>query len=236
MNEHEKWESRRAYYELLSIPPRVWRNRPTRPNRCKCGCDGVWNERIGPRNLWSYMNVEGIRSTNFLFPLFRPIHAWLWALPDLVWSRFAVQRASLNLELVKKEAEGQGSFMVTAIATTLLWVVVGIPTMARFAGLWTLSRLGGGILIALHLICLGLLAFLILVVVVVTAVMISIWSLAFIVGGTASILYSYYPWVGVALVAVGVVVEYESRRRSMKLQEEQIGKLVLLLQKSSNEK
>ena len=56
---------------------------------------------------------------------------------------------------------------------------------------------------------------------------ISMRGIVFVIGGAASVAYSYYPFVGIVLIVVGVLVEYERIRRSERRQEEIIGQILL---------
>ena len=79
----------------------------------------------------------------------------------------------------------------------------------------------------LHLGSLVLLATLVMIYSVVAAIAISMRGVVFIIGGVASIAYSYYPIIGIALIVAGVLAEYERIRRNERRQEEIIGQILL---------
>ena len=80
---------------------------------------------------------------------------------------------------------------------------------------------------ALHLGSLALLITLVLTCSVMATIAISMRGIVFVIGGVASVSYSYYPIGGIALIVIGVLVEYERIRRSERRQEEIIGQILL---------
>ena len=65
-----------------------------------------------------------------------------------------------------------------------------------------------------------------------TAVFMASHGLVFIIGGAASILYLSSPVIGILLIAAGVGLEYESRRRRDRRNRELIGRVLRIIKQS----
>ena len=76
----------------------------------------------------------------------------------------------------------------------------------------------------------------VMAILLVTAVIaVSMRGLVFVIGGIASVTYSYYPAIGIALIVVGVFVEYERNRRNERHREERLGNLILMLRRDEKD-
>ncbi len=82
----------------------------------------------------------------------------------------------------------------------------------------------------LHVVSLGLLIALMGVLLGMAVIAISMRGLVFVIGGIASVTFSYFPAIGIALIVAGVLVEYERNRRNERHREERLGHLILMLQ------
>ena len=54
----------------------------------------------------------------------------------------------------------------------------------------------------------------------------------FVVGGLVSVVYTDYPIIGVGLIVLGIVLQYEFNRRAEKQLHERIGSLILMLKEA----
>ena len=229
MTEHQKWLSRRAYREAFSEPKTTFPNWDGIPNRCKCGCKGVWYDRASPVNWWKYLFNPGLlfKVSGALFPFFRALHAVIWQLPAVIWVQFTLFSTNYQIEVLARTRPNHSKRTAIIISKVILYGVVAPLTIAFLSACWCLSRLGGAVIMALHLSSLALLVTLVLICSVIATIAISMRGIVFVIGGVASVAYSYYPIAGVVLIAVGVLVEYERIRRSERRQEEIIGQVLL---------
>lgn len=226
MNEHDKWLARQAYHEVFSDNPKFFLSWRGLPNRCKCGCGGVWYDRVSPVNWWRYWSPELLWRVGFLFPIFRALHGVCWTIPPLIWSWFQICSANYkDLVFERHRAEQYASALFGArllVYGIIAPLVVGLCTVS-----WIVSRLGGALIMGIHFVSLGLVAAFVLVLFVLAVSSMAVRGIVFIIGGVASVVYLDYPIFGTVLVIVGVLVEYERIRRNEKKHEEQLGTLLL---------
>lgn len=235
MNEHEKWLSRRAYHETFSSPSSLFVNWRGLPNRCKCGCGDIWYDRLSPVNWWTYFTPNLLAQVQFLFPVFRALYGLVWHLPPVIWIWFQLARSSYKTEILARTDPNYGTSVTIAIARLLLYGIIAPLIVVVYVATWILTRLGGVIIMGLHLASLALLAMLILTLFGIAVIAISMRGLVFVIGGVASVVLSYYPAIGVTLIIAGVFVEYERNRRSDRQREELLGNLALKLKARSHE-
>lgn len=229
MTEHQKWLSRRTYHETFSAPKTIFPNWDGIPNRCKCGCKGVWYDRASSVNWWTYLFNPRIlfKVGSTLLPFFRALHSVIWQLPAVVWAWFNVFSTTYRIEVLARTRPNHSKRVAIVVANVVLYGVVFPPAIALLSACWCLSRLGGAVIMALHLGSLALLITLVLTCSAIATIAISMRGIVFVIGGVASVSYSYYPIGGIALIVVGVLVEYERIRRSERRQEEIIGQILL---------
>lgn len=229
MNEHQKWLARRTYYETFGTPTTIFPNWEGIPNRCKCGCEGIWYDRSGPVNWWKYLfnPMPLFKTGSMLFPFFRALHSLVWQLPSVIWMWFTMLRAAYPAQVIVRAQPSHSKRAAIVIANVIFYGVVAPLTITLFSVCWCLSRLGSAAIMTLHLGSLVLLATLVMIYSVVAAIAISMRGVVFIIGGVASIAYSYYPIIGIALIVAGVLAEYERIRRNERRQEEIIGQILL---------
>ena len=229
MTEHQKWLSRRAYHETFGEPTTTFPNWEGIPNRCQCGCEGVWYDRASPVNWWKYLfNPRSmVKVGGALHPFFRALHALVWQLPAMIWVWFNVLRAAYPMEVLVRTRPNHSKRAAMVMANVILYGVVAPLAIGLLSACWCLSRLGGAAIMALHLASWALLISLFLACSVMATIAISMRGIVFVIGGVASVAYSYYPVVGIALIVLGVLVEYERIRRSERRQEEIIGQILL---------
>ena len=237
MTNHQKWLSRQMYHETFSTPGRLYFNWRGVPNRCKCGCGGVWYDRVSPVNWWTYFNPKLLIETRFLFPVFRSLYSLLWALPPMIWIYFQLFRTSYEESIPAKIRTNDSTSVAIGIATgrLLSYGVIAPLAIVLWITTWTLSRIGGIIVLAIHLVSLGLLIAVMAILLVTAVIAVSMRGLVFVIGGIASVTYSYYPAIGIALIVVGVFVEYERNRRNERHREERLGNLILMLRRDEKD-
>ena len=228
MNDHDKWLSRRLYHEMFSTEGSAFPNWRGLPNRCTCGCESVWYDRVSPVNWWTYFTPKLLKQVNFLFPIFRSFYAVVWSLPPVIWIWFTLLRTYCKPEsLVANIDPNVNARFVVIIVRLFLYGFIAPLVLVLWATTWVLSRLGGITIFILHVVSLALLSIFMVVSAGVAGLVIAMRGLVFVIGGAASVLYSYYPAVGVSLIVVGVLVEYERNRRADRRREEQLGYLIL---------
>ena len=238
MTNHQKWLSRRMYHETFSTPGRLYFNWRGVPNRCKCGCGEVWYDRVSPVNWWIYFNPKLLIETRFLFLVFRPLYSLIWSLPPAIWICFQLLRTYYKARILARVGTTNGTSVAIGIAIgrLLLYGVIAPLVVALWVTTWTLSRIGSVIILVLHLVLLGLLIALMGTLLGTAVIAISMRGLVFVIGGVASVTYSYYPAIGIALIVVGVFVEYERNRRNERHREERLGNLILMLRRDEKDR
>ena len=154
MTNHQKWLSRRMYHETFSTPGWLYFNWRGVPNRCKCGCGEVWYDRVSPVNWWNYFNPKLLIDTRFLFLVFRPLYSLIWSLPPAIWICFQLLRTSYKARILARVGTTNGTSVVVGIAIgrLLLYGVIAPLVVTLWVTTWTLSRIGGVITLALHLV------------------------------------------------------------------------------------
>ena len=203
---HQKWLARRMYHETLSTPGPPFLNWPGAPNRCKCGCDDVWFDRVSPTNWWSYFSPGLLIQTGFLLPIFHALHRVIWALPAVVWYTFQNVLASH-----KKEVPARRKLHLS------ITVILALPVSVILWTLWPIS--------------LALLTTVLFVLAGIAVIAIGMFGITLILTGLASMIYLTHPAIGIALIVVGILFEYERNRRKELKQEELLGNLILKLRK-----
>lgn len=229
MTEHQKWLARRTYHETFSTPTTIFPNWEGIPNRCKCGCEGVWYDRSSPVNWWKYLfnPMPLFKAISALITVFRTLHSLVWHIPSVMWIWFTMLRAAYPAEVIVRAPPNHSKRAAMVMANVIFYGVVAPLAITLLSVCWCLSRLGSAAIMALHLGSLVLAISFVLTCSVVAAIAISMRSIVFIIGGVASIAYSYYPIVGVVLIVAGVLWEYERIRRNERRQEEIIGHILL---------
>ena len=202
MTEHQKWLSRRAYHETFSTPTTTFPNWNGIPNRCKCGCEGIWYDRASPVNWWTYLFNLGalFKVGGTLFPFFRALHSVIWHLPAVIWAWFIILRATYSIEVLVRTRPNHSKRAAMVMTNIILYGFVAPLAIALLSACWCLSRLGGAVIMALHLGSLVLLITLVLACSVMATIAISMRGIVFVIGGIASVAYSYYPIVGIVLI------------------------------------
>jgi uncharacterized protein with PQ loop repeat len=234
MDEHHKWLSRRTYHEAFSTPDKSLFNWRGLPNRCKCGCGKIWYDRVSPVNWWKYFDPTLLIRLRFLFPLFRPLYELLWHSPPVIWIAYQNAHSGYKEEVRARVKLGSSIRAATFVAGFLVYGILTPIIVAMYAGTWFLSRVGGVAILVLHGLCLALLLALLLTLLAFAIIAISMRGIVFVIGGAASVAYSYYPIIGIGLIVVGLLLEYERYRRNELKREEQLGNMILLLRGASS--
>ena len=234
MDEHNKWLSRRTYHETFSTPNKSIFNWRGLPNRCKCGCGEIWYDKVSPVNWWRYFDPTVLIRLRLLFPLFRPLYELLWHLPPLIWIAYKNTRSGYKEEVRTRVRPGSSIRAATFIAGFLVYSIFTPIMVAMYAGTWFLTRVGGVAILMLHGLSLALLLTLLMTLLAFAIIAISMRGIVFVIGGAASVVYSYYPIIGIVLIVIGLLLEYERYRRNELKREEQLGSMILLLRGASS--
>ena len=227
MNEHEKWLSRRVYHETFSTPGTAFPSWRGVPNRCNCGCDEVWYDRLSTTNWWSTFNPAVYISVVWkLVRVFLALHRVLWHLPPVLWNWLQMIRAGYKREVMIRIQPDTSIFTPMVSARLLLYGIIVPLTVVVWAGVWALSRSGVILMTPLYFLTLVLVGAVLSIPLVVSVIAISMSGLVFILGGVGSILYLDNPALGIIAIVIGVCVQYEFHRREGRRREEQLGYLI----------
>ena len=157
MTEHEKWLSRRVYHETFSKPGTTFPGWRGVPNRCKCGCDEVWYDRLSPTNWWTSFNLAHYASVVWrLVVAFVALQRLLWNLPPVIWIGFRIVRAGYKREVLARIPPGANTSVAIIAARLLVYGIIAPLVVIVWATMWTLARPGAIIIIALFVVTLGL--------------------------------------------------------------------------------
>ena len=232
---HEEWLNRGAYVQHFPAqePPLVLPNWRGNPDPCGCGCGEVQYSRSNPYNWWESLSPRLLWETRFLIPLFRDLYVFLWHLWVPAWLAF---RAVFSMQAVDDHviAARLNSKLVRALTPVrfLFWLVLSLLLFTMAAAAWSLPRIGGIVIIPLYFAAMLLLTAFTGLVMGLAAVVIASSALVFLIGGAASILYGFSPAIGVVLIAAGVGLQYENRRRRDRENREQIGRLLRFIEQT----
>ena len=230
MNEHEKWSSRRVYHETFSTPGAAFPKWPGTPNRCNCGCDEVWYDRLSPTNWWAAFNpVLYISAMWKVAQALLALHRFLWHLPPVIWILLQRVPAQYKREVMNRILPGTSTAIAMVPARLLLYGFLVPLTVVAWAAVWVLSRPGVILMVPLYFLTLVLVVAVLLIPLTISVLAISMSGLVFIIGGVGSILYLDSPAIGIAAIIIGVGVQYELHRRERKRKEEQLGHLIRML-------
>ena len=138
-------------------------------------------------------------------------------------------RAGYKRGVINRIKPGTNAFVAIATARLLLYGIIVPLAVAIWATVWVLSRPGVVVIVALLLPMVGLVAVLFSISLAISLIAISMSGLVFILGGIGSIVYLDSPVIGITVIVIGVLVQYELRRRENRRREEQLGYLILML-------
>ena len=230
---HEEWLSRGAYVEQFGSgePPIVFPNWRGNPDPCRCGCREVRYSRETPHNLWKSLSPNLLWETGFLLPIFRALYSVLWELSGPIWAAFrGVFRVAVLKENVLANPLGNNLGSALTPVRIVVWSIFCLLLFFMAALVWSLPRLGGIVIFPLYFV--GMAVFITIMGVIwgFSVVFMATYSLVFLIGGAASILYGFSPIFGILLIVAGVGLEYESRRRRDRENREQIGRLLRIIE------
>ena len=97
---------------------------------------------------------------------------------------------------------------------------------------WSLRVLALPMVLGLYIVSVVLVVSLFILVSTLAAVLVIARGLAFVVAGAASVIYAYYPEIGVALIVLGLLIEYGFRYRDEKRHRYQLGHIIARQQSS----
>ena len=205
---HTAWLARRAYHETFSHSGPTIFNWQGVPNQCKCGCGGMWYDRVSSTNWWKYLSLGLLVQTRFLLSLFLPAHRLLWLWPSVAWHAAQYSRAQKG----KPYSKGQPPKLLTPI--------LAIPLVAI---LWSLWPIAGALLVVLTGVQF-----------IVATFAIALFGLTLVMSGLASFILETHTAISITLIVAGILWEYERNRRITMKQEERLGYLALQLKESEN--
>ena len=223
----------RAYVECFGSqePPVVFKKWRGNPDLCRCGCGEVRYSRDNPQNLWNSLSPNLLWETGFLLPIFRALFNVTWESSGVVW---AMSRGVFRLSVLRDNviADPMGNKLGIALSPVriLVWSVFCLLLFFLAAASWSLPRLGGVVIFPLYFVGMALLTAVIGLIWGFTALFMASYSLVFLLGGAASILYGFSPAIGTALIVAGVALEYENRRRRNRENREQFGRLLRIIE------
>ena len=230
---HEDWLNRQAYRKHFATnePLPFPRNWPGNPDPCKCGCGSIEYSRSDPANWWESFSPKLLWETRLLIPIFVSLCKVLWSLLVIFWGsflkNFGFQRFK-NVVLTNPTGSKLGTSIVAL--KVLAWF---LSCLVSFA-LCVLLCLGVALLIPLYVGSLALFVTILMIVWVMAVIYISLHGIVFLVGGVASILYLSNPVIGILLIAAGVAIEYETRRRRDRHHRGEVGRLLRFIEKSTH--
>ena len=236
---HEEWLSRGAYVGHFGSrePPAVFSRWGGNADPCRCGCDEVRYNRSTPLNLWRCFDPRLLWELEFLFPVFRTLYAVLWELSGPLWDMF---RAGFCVKAVKDHviADPLGNRLGRALIPLrfLFWIVFSLLLFLLAATVWSLPRLGGVVIFPLYFAGVAFLMAIMGLIMGLAALFMALYSLVFLIGGVASILYLSSPVIGILLLVAGVGIEYESRRRRDRQNREQLGRVLRIVEQKPSDR
>ena len=228
---HEAWLNRQAYRRQFGSkePVRFFRNWPGNPDPCKCGCGAVEYSRSDPTNWWQNVTPSLLWQTKLLLPVWKALYNVLWHIFLVLRERtlwIPSPRGFRAIVITNPLNHWLGTVMTPVRLIT--WAVVSFVVLL----IWVAALLGGVLLVPLYFLCLALLVLLILLIWLFAAVYIVLHGLVFLVGGVASILYLSNPTIGIILIALGIGIEYESKRRRDKNHREEVGQMLRIIEEA----
>ena len=122
-------------------------------------------------------------------------------------------RAGYKRGVINRIKPGTNAFVAIATARLLLYGIIVPLAVAIWATAWVLSRPGVVLIVALLLPMVGLVAVLFSISLAISLIAISMSGLVVILGGVGSIFYLDNPAFGITFIVIGVLVQYELRRR-----------------------
>ena len=231
MNEHEKWLSRRLYHETFSTRGKALPSWGGVPNRCNCGCAGVWYDRLSPTNWWTTLNPAAyILALRRLVNVFAAFHGILWHIPPVIWGWSKMVRAGYMREVLNRIQPSTSATIAQATARLVLYGIIVPLTVVVWATVWIISRPGIIPMAVLYFATIALIATVLMFFPIIAVIAISMSGLVFIIGGLGSILYLDNPAIGIIAIAIGVFLQYELNRRERRRREEQLGYVIQMLE------
>ena len=226
---HEAWLNRQAYRRQFGSkePVRFFRNWPGNPDPCKCGCGAVEYSRSDPTNWWQNFTPKLLWETKLLLPTLWSLCVIFWRLLWTLGKRTLWVLGPRGFRAIVINNPANRWFVTVA---TPLRVVTWLLVVLFVLSLWMAALLLGVMLVPLYVVSLSFLALVLLLVWLFTMIFIMLNGLVFLVGGVASILYLSNPTIGIILIALGIGIEYESKRRRDKNHREEVGQMLRIIE------
>lgn len=248
---HQEWLANQAYSRVFANRSIIWAEQiDNQPHKCRCGCDAVWYGPTSNANMLGYLFpivlFRLLWQQRALYPLFRSLHAFLQAallivlndsLPE--WARqYRLLWLSMFWEPTVRHAQshswyrvvGRGVLLPAGAVAFVFWASLWT---AAFVLTWSSRVLAFPMVLALYIVSLMLVVSLFVVASVMAAIYVVARGLAFVVAGVASVIYSYHLEIGVALIVLGLLIEYGFRYRDEKRHRFQLGHIIALQQSPS---
>ena len=227
--QHQNWLNRQSYRKHFGSqePVQFFRNWSGNPDPCGCGCGLIEYGRSDPANWWQTFSPKVFWKIGFLFPVFRSLFGVLGALRAVLWGIFTATIGAKAFK-VRVISNLKGTRLDPILAPTRLlgWLILCFFLFA----LWVLTWVGDALLIPLYFVSFVLVVSILLVAWTLATIYIMSHGILFLIGGAASILYLSNPIIGILLIAAGVALEYESKRRRDRQHREEIGKVLRLVE------
>lgn len=247
---HQEWLADQAYSEFFASPSIIcakWID--NQPHKCPCGCGEVWYGSANNANMLAYLFpivlFRLLWRVKALCPLFRDFHAFLQSALLVVLRGFLgewVRRylplwSSIFWEPIVHHVRSRNWSRVVGRCVLLLVSAVAFAFWASlwftiFVLTWSLRVLAPPVVITLYIVSLALVVSLFVLASVLAAIYVVARGLAFVVAGVASVIYSYYPEIGVALIVLGLLIEYHFRYSGEKRHRYQLGRIIMTRQQS----
>ncbi len=248
---HREWLANQAYSCTFASRSIIWSEWiDNQPHKCRCGCDEVWYGPGNGTNLLEYLLpivlFRFLWRVRAFYPLFRNVHALFQAvvlavLRDFLREWFRLYRRlwfSIFWDPIVFHIRSHNWSRVVVRCVLLL---VGAAAFTFWASLWfpmfvlgwSLRVLALPIVLALYIVSLVLVVSLFILASILAAILVVARGLAFVVAGVASVIYSYHAEIGVALIVLGLFIEYGFRYRDEKRHRFQLGHIIARQQPSA---
>lgn len=243
---HQEWVADRAYSQFFASPSIIWASWiDNQPHKCPCGCGEVWYGSNAGTNMLAYLFpivlFRLLKNTKALFPLFGAIYALLWGIarvtmPHKAYRGWLSEYFRIWLDIFWRPATGgaEPRSRLRAFITRSPLILIGATLMpvalvvwaGVFVLIWILLISIFPATLTLHIASLVLLVLLFASLSVLAAIYVVARGLAFVVAGVASIIYSSHSEIGIALIALGILIEYAFKFHGEKRLRYQLGRII----------
>ncbi len=243
---HQEWLAHQAYSQFFASPSIIWdRLIDSQPHECPCGCGGVWYGPDAGVNMLAYLFpivlLRFLKNTKALFPVFSFIYAPLWriardVMPHSAYRKWLSSFFQIWLDTFWSPVVGgiESHSRLRTFATGCTLILIGVVLLPVALAFWAGAFMLAWILLMsafpatciLHIVSLALVILLFALVSVVAAIYVIARGLAFVVAGAASVVSSFHSEIGVALIVIGLLIEYALRFHDEKRHRYQLGRII----------